>query len=892
MNVAPGARLGPYSIVGPLGAGGMGEVWRATDTKLGRAVAIKVLPAEVAGDADRLARFKREAQLLASLNHPNIAAIHGFEEAEGKPFLVMELVDGEDLAERLKRGPIPVEEALGIAKQIAEGLEEAHEHGIVHRDLKPANVKLTPGGRAKVLDFGLAKAYAGESANGPSGDLSQSPTLARTGTQAGVILGTAAYMSPEQARGRPLDKRSDIWAFGVVLFEMLTGKPLFKGETVSDVLAAVLTRELEWAVLPPQAPARVRELLRRCLERNPKQRLHDIADARILLEEAISGAAADGPVAPPAEGGSTSRREKRLLGAVAVLALAASGLGWAVVRRPRPAPQVVSFAQVTDQPGVEAMPSLSPDGKSVVYAKTVGTDTDLYLLRIGSRSAVRLTPESPAEDLEPAFSPDGEQIAFRSGRDGGGIFLMSASGESVTRLTDFGFSPSWSPDGTEIVVSPGTFSVPTSLYASAPGLSVVNVKTGQVRALPIDARVHQPAWSPRGARIAYWGLRGLGGQRDIWTVAADGSDAASGGVPVTLDSPLDWSPIWSPDGRYLYFSSTRGGTMNLWRVPIDERSGHVLGEPEPVTAPSTWCGALSFSRDGSRLAFASLDYRSTLLRVPFDAAREAVVGPPQPILKGTRPIRDHDLSPDGEWIAFNEAGVREDLFVARVDGTQYRRLTDDAFRDRGPVWTPDGTRIAFYSDRSGGYDLWTVRPDGSGLVELTSGSGVSGFPVWSPEGKAIAFGFDTWHIVDPKAPKALPAAEPAISPTERFLPATWSPVGERIAGQVLSSDGAVVGLGLYSLATRQFARVPGEFGRAPRWIFPIWLADGRRLIVRRPGSVAVVNALTGEGHPLFAVGGDLFGRSVGVSRDNRWITYTETATEGDVWVATLKGASP
>ncbi len=286
-----GQTLGPYRVTAAIGAGGMGEVYRATDTKLGRDVAIKVLPAELALDKERLARFEREAKLLASLNHTNIAHVYGFESAtlpDGSSghFLAMELVPGEDLAERLKRGPIPVDEALAIARQIAEALGEAHEKGIVHRDLKPANVKVTPDGKVKVLDFGLAKALSGDAASGSSPDLSQSPTLAHTGTQAGLILGTAAYMSPEQARGRAVDKRADIWAFGVVLYEMLTARRPFGGETVSEILAAVIKDEPEWKALPAGLPAAVAGVLRRCLVKEPARRLHDIADARLLLEEA------------------------------------------------------------------------------------------------------------------------------------------------------------------------------------------------------------------------------------------------------------------------------------------------------------------------------------------------------------------------------------------------------------------------------------------------------------------------------------------------------------------------------------------------------------------------------------------------------------------------------
>jgi Tol biopolymer transport system component len=634
----------------------------------------------------------------------------------------------------------------------------------------------------------------------------------------------------------------------------------------------------------------VESTVRHCLEKRPEERFQSACDLAFALRSLLGTSSSGRPAA--SLGASWSRLSSPaiagLLALGAVVIFLAGRYTAARVLTVRASPQVVAFAQVTDQPGDETTPSLSPDGKSVVYVKTVGSDTDLYLLRIGGRNAVRLTPDSPADDLQPAYSPDGERIAFRSERDGGGVFLMSASGESVTRLTSLGYSPSWSPDGAEIVVAPGTFTDPTALFNNATGLSVVNVSSGQIRPLATTIRALQPSWSPGGTRIAFWGLRGQSGQKDIWTVAANGSDAAQDGVSVTDDAAFDWSPTWSPDGHYLYFASARGGTVNLWRVAIEERSGRVLSKPEPVTTPSTWSGYLSFSRDGSRLAFASLDYRSTLLRVPFDPAREAITGPPVPVLKGTRPIRDHELSPDGNWIAFTEAGVREDLFVARVDGTQYRRLTDDEFRDRGPAWAPDGSRLAFYSDRSGGYDMWTVRPDGSALAQLTRGTGVPGFPVWSPDCTTVAFGRERWHLVDTSAPATatLPAAA-VIGETERFRPASWSSVGGRIAGQVLPVDGSDVTLALYTHSTGRFARVPGELARASHWLWPVWLANGRRFIVRRPEGIAVADADTGAGRMLLFVGGNIIGRSVGVSRDNRWITYTETANEGDIWVATI-----
>jgi serine/threonine-protein kinase len=373
-----GQTLLHYRITAALGAGGMGEVYRATDTKLGRAVAIKVLPPDVTEDPERLGRFQREAHLLAALNHPNVAAIYGLEEVDDQPFLVLELVEGEDLAARLKRGAIPVDETLEIARQIAEGLEAAHEEGIVHRDLKPANVKLTPDGRVKVLDFGLAKAWAGDLVTGSSGDVSQSPTLAHTGTRAGVILGTAAYMSPEQARGRAVDKRADVWSFGVLLWEMLTGRSLFAGDTVTDVIAAVMTHEPDLGALPAATPRAVRQLVARCLRRDPRTRLPDIGAARLELAETMAGTTYGAGVHEPdgADLATEGRHGERWAWAAAFLVAA----GFAVV---------VAFLHFTEAPdarpvehfvldtpegvslglsrGFITLPAVSPDGRHVTF---------------------------------------------------------------------------------------------------------------------------------------------------------------------------------------------------------------------------------------------------------------------------------------------------------------------------------------------------------------------------------------------------------------------------------------------------------------------------------------------------------------------------------------------
>jgi Tol biopolymer transport system component len=893
VSLATGTRLGGYEIIGLLGAGGMGQVYRARDTKLNRFVAIKVLPDELAHDSDRLARFTREAQTLAALNHPNIAHIHGLEETSGVVALVMELVEGEDLSALIKRGPMPLSEALPIARQIAEALEAAHEQGFVHRDLKPANVKVREDGTVKLLDFGLAKALSQDDSRELSGALANSPTVLASPavTGAGVILGTAAYMAPEQARGKKIDRRVDIWAFGVVFYEMLTGQRLFEGESVAETLGLIFSREPDLNALPSTTPAGIKRIIGRCLVKDPRQRLRDAGDARLLIDDAIEGKGdpASGAVAPPAAVPAT-RSPWTPVAACAVVAIGAGLAGWFARRPAEAGPTVAEFSQVTDQLGVETTPSISPDGKSVVYAKFAGQDNALYVQRIGGRVPQRLSPAAPAHDSQPAFSPDGERIAFRSERDGGGIFLMSATGESVTRLLDSGFFPSWSPDGSEIVVSSTSFDTPTDVGAVTTRLTVVNVKTGQTRTLPLKERSLQPAWSPSGARIAYWTVGQNAGQRDIHTVAADGSDAASGGVAVTNDPVVDWSPAWAPDGKFLYFSSARGGTMNLWRAPIDEKSGRPLGEPVPMFTPSSWSGEVSFARDGSRFVFASLDYRSTIMRAPLDPVHGVITGTPAPVLRSNQPIRDQQLSPDGKWIAFTTSGVREDLFVASLDGTDYRRLTDDPYRDRGPGWSPDGSHIAFYSDRSGSYQIWMIGADGSGLRPMTQGNVNVGFPIWSPSGDRIVYGFNSWHFIDPtKTSSPAPPGETAagLKPGERFLPDSWSPDGKRIAGLVLPVDGSTGSLGVYSLVDKRITVSGSQAGRWP-WMFFVWLNDSRHLIARRPDGLSWLDADTGDGRVLLPIEGLSVGAGAGVSRDNRWVLYTETASEGDIWMGTLK----
>ncbi|HJW15311.1 MAG TPA: serine/threonine-protein kinase, partial [Thermoanaerobaculia bacterium] len=371
MPLTPGARRGPYEILAPLGAGGMGEVYRARDTRLGRDVAIKALPAEFAADAERLARFQREARLLATLNHPSIAAIYGLEEADGARYLVLEIVEGESLAQKLAAGPLPVEEALAVCAQIASGVSAAHEAGVIHRDLKPGNVMVRPDGSVKVLDFGLAKATE---APGSSGDLSASPTIS-VGTRTGVILGTAAYMSPEQARGRALDKRTDIWSFGCILYECLTGRQVFREETVSDTLASIIRSEPDWSALPPETPSKIRDLIRRCLQKDPRRRLHDIADARLEIEEALATPAEKPAAAAPRPAPLLRSTVLVWIGLGLVAGAAGSFLLSRVLaprparNRPAPVRSVIPLPAETRLWVYISRPSmaLSPDGRRLVF---------------------------------------------------------------------------------------------------------------------------------------------------------------------------------------------------------------------------------------------------------------------------------------------------------------------------------------------------------------------------------------------------------------------------------------------------------------------------------------------------------------------------------------------
>ena len=543
MSLGVGARLGHYAVTAKLGEGGMGEVWRATDTQLNRDVALKILPEAFATDPDRLARFQREAQVLASLNHPNIAQIHGIEDSDDTRALVLELVEGPTLADRISKGPIPIDEALPIAKQIAEALEAAHEAGVIHRDLKPANIKVREDGTVKVLDFGLAKALDPN----PTGDPSQSPTLTAAATQMGVIMGTAAYMSPEQARGKPVDRRADIWSFGVVLYEMLLGRRLFEGQTVSDTLAAVLTHKPEWSNLPPGIPSSVHRALRRCLQKDRRERTQHIGDTRIEITDAVSAPTSGLETPAPVSGRRYGVAALALTGVLAAL-LSGSAV-WSLMTPSAPSAQrVVRFvvsapdqhrvvALEEDRDEVASLPypplAVAPDGGTLAYvASSVDGPPQLYLRELVDQQARRL-PDTENADL-PFFSPDGRWVGFWAN---GALLKVSVDGGAPEKIIDLPRRPRgavWAPEDTII------------LGGSNVGLQRVSADGGALVSMTqpdFDRGEQYHAWPevlPEGNYVLFTAVTGQGSdlamlslETDEWRILEGTSGAAQ---PHYLDS--------------------------------------------------------------------------------------------------------------------------------------------------------------------------------------------------------------------------------------------------------------------------------------------------------------------------------------------------------------------
>jgi Tol biopolymer transport system component len=872
-RLTPGCRLGPYEVLGLLGSGGMGEVYRARDVRLGREVAIKVLHGIGSDDPERRKRFEQEARAASALNHPNLLTVFDVGTKDGIDYVVSERLEGETLRARLAAGTLTIRDALDHAWQIVSGLAAAHERGIVHRDLKPENLFLTRQGPVKILDFGLAKQITP-----PAGLAAMTESLR---TEEGTLVGTVGYMSPEQARGLRVDARTDIWSLGVVLFEMVTGQEPFRGPTATDVLASILQREPpDLTSRSPAAPAELQWIVSKALRKDADERYQTARELLSDLKSLQQRLDLEARETSPYRGRSVRSAILMALGALVV------GIGAYLTFRSsagKAAPTSLkdpSFIQLTDQAGLEFFPSLSPDGKSFVYVSRAAGNWDIYLQRVGGRNPINLTDDSPAADTQPAFSPDGKRIAFRSEREDGGVFVMGATGESVTRVTELGYNPAWSPDGERIVVATESVT-PLSSRPTKSQLWVADVTTGDKRLVGAGDAL-QPHWSPHGYRIAFWGRPKGGGQGEIWTLPAEGGEP----IPVSPDPAMDWNPVWAPDGRFLYFSSDRGGSMNVWRAPVDEKTGRLLGSPEAVTigGAATSHQHLGFSQDGRQLAYVALEDVQNLTRVAFDPATEKVTAGPVSVTRGSMLAGFPDPSPDGEWLAFVSMGRQRDVFVVRSDGTGLRQLTDDMHRDLWPRWSPDGRQIAFTSDRSGSTEVWVINRDGSGLRQITQRPGAH-YSIWSPDGSRIAFathrprgGAFVLHLGENRV---LLSMEQSGDASTAYEPWSWSADGKRLAVLRHLADGIHGGVGAYDLESKRYDWLT-DFGD-----FPVWLGDSRRMLFVHEGRLFVIDSGTRKHHEVLAVpGGEVV--SAALSRDDRMIYFSHVATEGDVWLMTMK----
>ena len=873
MTLAPGTKHGPYEIVAPLGAGGMGEVYRARDTRLHRDVAIKALPSSLSDDPERLARFQREARLLAALNHPNVAAIYGLEETDGSPFLVMECVEGETLAARLAAGPLPVEEALAVAVQIAAGVAAAHEAGVIHRDLKPANVMVRPDGSVKVLDLGLARTVEVSGS-----DPSLSPTVTSGATGTGVILGTAAYMSPEQARGRPLDKRTDLFSFGCVLYECLTGQRAFPGETVSDSLAAILRGEPDWHALPSNTPAAIRRLLTRALQKDPKRRLQDMADARIEIEEAIASPRAPTVEAPPVP---ARRGAAPLLWALGGLVLGIA----AMLARDRllaPAPKSVSppvRAVLPLPPAAELTPggrpniAVSPDGRTVIFRAAEGGVTRFYRRAL---DGVAAEPIAGTEGgFAPFFSPDGEWLGFFTTTELKKVPLAGGSPIAVSHVSPVTAGGAWGADGRIVLtltVNDGLAHVPDGGGAIEP-LS------------PLDAkrREHSHLWP----QILHDG-------RGILVTMVRGEDFSDFGSAeiVVLESNGHRTVVLEGSTFARYASGqlvfVRGGSV--FRAPFDLSKLRVTGKPVPVgerIAIDGGTGVASFAlTSGGDLVYAAgppiPDRKSQVIRVDRRGVEQPM---PLPEAYYAHPR----LSPDGKALAVMKCeGESCKLFLFDFERAVLSPLTSEPGRFFNPVFSPDGRRLAYSGFAIGAPAGFVKNTDGSGKAERltaapTAERGLAEFPnSWSPDGGVIAYVVALNLIGKPE--RAFARDIWLVSADGKRQSRAWMETPHTESAAAFSPDGRWMAYvsdesGRQEVYVRPFPGPGGRFQVSSNGgAEPVWTREGREILYRRGGEFVAAEVRT---EPTLAVTGSQVLFSADYARGGREDAPFEFAASKD-----------
>jgi Tol biopolymer transport system component len=821
MALTKGTVLGTYEILASLGAGGMGEVYSALDSKLGREVAIKILPPDYAQDPERLGRFEREARLLATLNHPNIGAIYDLAESNGTKFFVLELVPGETLADTVARGPVPVDEALVICRQIADALEAAHDRGILHRDLKPANIKITPDGKVKVLDFGLGKLFEHEN---PAG-LSQSPTLL-TGraSMEGMILGTAAYMSPEQARGKEVDRRTDIWSFGCVAFELLTGKQAFEGDTVTDLFASILRGEPDWNALPAMTPESLRLLLRRCLQKDTRRRLQHIGEARIAMEDAPASSVAS-PTAIPANG--ASRRPKSWI-AYAVLSVIVIGAAAALIFffKPVPDTRVVQFS-VPPPPGgafeqaagvIFTVVSISPDGRRLAFTARDASGKVVLWVRLLDSLLPHSFPGTEGAAF-PIWSPDSKSIAFYAD---GMLKKVEAAGGPPQALAEYAFvglrGGAWNRDNVLLL--------PTSNNGSLSRISAAGGKPVEVTKLLPGQNTHRsPSFLPDGRHFLYF----AGGNNEVSGVYVSALDSSESKRLLSADSQA----LYSPTGDLLF---VRQGT--LLRQAFNVKTLDVTGDPIPVAehvAVNNYFASFSVSDNGV-LVYKTGGSSEEVMLAWVDRSGNLIenVGTARGEYRGV------DLDPDGKRIAVHRhEGNGGDVWIFETSHGPMSKLTFSALRDNSsPVWSPDGSHIAFGAQQNGKWQIFQIPALGGKEELLLDDQDRNVAPMaWSPDSKSLVL-----RVVDPKTQgdeyifsfedkKLTPLLNgplnelwPQISPNGKWIAYTSNETGR------------------YEIYIRPFPSGEGKHQLSVNGGFaPRWTRDGKELFFLGPGGARMAS---------------------------------------------------
>ena len=796
MSLVAGTKLGPYEIQASLGAGGMGEVYRARDTRLGREVAIKVLPAEVSGDSKRRERFEREARAVSALNHPHICTLHDVGHQNGTDFLVMEYIEGETLARRLQKGALPLEQFFRYAMQIADALEKAHRRGIVHRDLKPGNIMLGKAG-AKLLDFGLAKPALGHAA---AETLTTAPTGARAITAEGTIVGTFQYMSPEQLEGKEADARSDIFAFGAVLYEMATAKKAFEGKSQASIIAAILEREPPAvSSLQPLAPRALDHVVKTCLAKDPDQRWQSAHDIELQLKCIAEG----GPAGTAAVGGATSGRSIVpwvLAGFLAITTLVSSWAFLTYGRRLRNAP--MHFGVVTSVAGVAGQPSLSPDGRSVAFVADHGGQPDIWVGLVSGGSLARITND-PHLKYRPRWSPDGSKIAYGQLNEAGiyDIWMVPSLGGTARKILTGGADPAWAPDGHSLVY---TNFVSGSLW-------ICDANGGNPRQLTeADGTFaqHHPAYSHDGRQVVYVRHRRNPrftslppyGELEIVELSTGKTRA------VTHDGVLALSPAWSPADDFIYFASSRGGAVNIWRIAARG------GEPEQVTASQGDDAELDLSVDGKRLAFSTYQFNINIAEMSVDA-KSGVSGLKWLTTDSARAGAAPAYSHDGKRLAYftsRRGAENETVWVVDIDGLNATPLVQDDFMNLYPRWSRDDRSLIYTArNRQYGQEARRAWLSGQAPEKLPVACGDNYRDVAS-DGRLVCYDSakDKVEVVDPQTKK--------IEVLERIggRMHRWSPDAHRLAYVISSSsqNDPESGLWIYN------------FEEKPRQVFRGWIA--------------------------------------------------------------------